>query len=61
MLSIIGFCGIVVGIAEYILGWAWICLWIGHAILTIKSEKFIQLLGWNSVFQILTSLIIYQL
>lgn len=44
ILCAIGFFGIKIGIPEYILGWAWICLWIGHAVLTIKSEKFIQLL-----------------
>ena len=44
ILCAIGFLGIKVGIPEYILGWAWVCLWIGHAILTIKSDKFIRLL-----------------
>jgi UDP-GlcNAc:undecaprenyl-phosphate GlcNAc-1-phosphate transferase len=44
VLCAVGFFGIMIGIPEYILGWGWICLWVGHAILTLKSEKFIQLL-----------------
>lgn len=44
ILCVIGFFGLRVGIPEYVLGWGWVCLWIGHTILTIKSEKFIRLL-----------------
>lgn len=44
ILGAIGFFGMGLGLPEYILGWAWVGLWIGHALLTIQSEKFIQLL-----------------
>jgi UDP-GlcNAc:undecaprenyl-phosphate GlcNAc-1-phosphate transferase len=43
-LAAIGFFGVRVGIPDYVLGWMWVCLWFGHTILTIKSEKFIRLL-----------------
>lgn len=43
-LGSIGFFGIGAGVPEFVLGWMWIALWIGHTILTIKHEKFIQLL-----------------
>lgn len=45
-LGAVGFLGIEWGVPEYILGWGWVALWIGHAFLTIKSDKFIQLLVW---------------
>lgn len=44
LLGFIGFFGIKSGLPEYILGWGWICLWIGHTFLTLKSEQFIRLL-----------------
>jgi len=44
VLGAIGFCGMKLGVPEYILGWGWIALWIGHAVLTIQSERFIRLL-----------------
>ena len=45
-LGAIGFFGIEWGVPEYILGWGWIGLWIGHSFITLKSEKFIRLLVW---------------
>ncbi|OFW86988.1 MAG: hypothetical protein A3J37_05260 [Alphaproteobacteria bacterium RIFCSPHIGHO2_12_FULL_45_9] len=44
LLGAIGFFGIKIGVPEYILGWGWVALWMGHTVLTLKSEKFIQLL-----------------
>lgn len=44
LLGAISYFGILNGIPEYILGWGWILLWIGHTILTIKSEKFVLFL-----------------
>ncbi len=44
LLGSIGFFGIRMGVPEYILGWGWVALWIGHTVLTLKSERFIQLL-----------------
>lgn len=44
LLGAIGFFGIKFGVPEYILGWGWIALWMGHTVLTLKSERFIQLL-----------------
>lgn len=43
-LGAIGFFGMRVGIPEYVLGWGWVALWMGHAVLTIKSEKFVRFL-----------------
>lgn len=43
-LGAIGFFGVKLGVPEYILGWGWVALWMGHTVLTLKSEKFIQLL-----------------
>ena len=40
----IGYIGPKVGIPEPVLGWAWVALWIGHAILTMKPERFIACL-----------------
>lgn len=44
LLGAIGFFGMKLGLPEYVLGWGWIALWMGHTVLTLKSEKFIQLL-----------------
>lgn len=44
LLGAVGFFGIKFGVPEYILGWGWVALWMGHTVLTLKSEKFIQLL-----------------
>lgn len=44
LLGCIGFFGIKLGVPEYVLGWGWVALWMGHTMLTLKSEKFIRLL-----------------
>ena len=44
-LGAIGFFGVRFGISEYILGWGWVALWMGHTFLTLKSDRFIQLLA----------------
>jgi len=46
LLGGIGFFGIRCGVPEYILGWAWVALWMAHTFLTIKSEHFIRLLAF---------------
>ncbi len=38
----IGFWGYKAGIPEPVLGWAWIGLWISHAVLTMKPDRFIS-------------------
>lgn len=43
-LGAIGFFGVRLGVPDFILGWAWVALWMAHTLLTVKSEKFIQLL-----------------
>ncbi len=45
ILGAIGFLGIRSGIPEAALGWAWIALWWGHALLVIKHQKFIDCLS----------------
>lgn len=40
----IGYLGPIMGVPEPVLGWAWIALWLGHAVLVMKPEKFVQLL-----------------
>jgi len=40
-----GYVGIMVGIPEEILGWAWVALWLSHAVLVLKPEKFISFLS----------------
>lgn len=45
LLGAIGFLGEKSGIPDPLLGWAWVALWISHAILTMKHEKFITLLS----------------
>ncbi len=40
----IGYLGLKFGIDEPVLGWAWVTLWIGHAVLVIKSNRFSALL-----------------
>lgn len=44
LLGAIGFFGIRMGIPDYVLGWGWVALWVGHTVLTLQSEKFIRLL-----------------
>ncbi len=44
LLGAVGFVGIRSGILESVLGWAWIALWWGHALLVIKHQKFIDCL-----------------
>lgn len=44
LLGAIGFFGSRLGVPEYILGWLWVTLWIGHTLLTVKAHKFIRLL-----------------
>lgn len=52
MLGAIGFIGAQGGVPEFILGWGWVALWLGHALLTMKSEKFTRLLtALNSKIQ----------
>ena len=43
-LAAIGYGGVAIGIPDFVLGWAWIALWIGHTLLTMKSEAFIRFL-----------------
>lgn len=43
-LGAIGFFGYVAGIPEPVLGWGWIGLWLGHAVLVMKPDAFIALL-----------------
>lgn len=40
----IGYLGPKAGIPEPILGWTWVALWIGHALMTMKPQGFIRLL-----------------
>ena len=42
LLGAIGFFGIKIGVPEYILGWLWIVLWIGHTVLTIRSDCLVR-------------------
>lgn len=44
LLGSIGFFGVKIGLSEAVLGWGWIILWWGHALLVIKSERFISFL-----------------
>lgn len=44
VLGSVGIFGVMAGIPDYVLGWAWVALWMGHTVLTIKNERFIQLL-----------------
>lgn len=41
----VGYAGPKLGIAEPVLGWAWVCLWIGHTVLSMKPERFIGFLS----------------
>lgn len=43
-LGAIGYVGAKQGIPEYVLGWGWIILWWGHALLVIKKDIFIRFL-----------------
>lgn len=45
VLGTVGFVGYVKGIPEPVLGWAWIVLWLGHAVLVMKPEPFIKALA----------------
>ncbi len=43
-LGAIGFVGLKAGIPEPVLGWMWVALWLGHALLVIRHEKFLSVL-----------------
>ena len=43
-LGCVGFFAPKLGVPDFVLGWGWIALWIGHTVLTIKSQAFIRLL-----------------
>lgn len=45
LLGTIGFLGTLADVPAYILGWAWVALWVAHTVLTVHSEKFITLLA----------------
>ncbi|PZP54991.1 MAG: undecaprenyl/decaprenyl-phosphate alpha-N-acetylglucosaminyl 1-phosphate transferase [Micavibrio aeruginosavorus] len=40
----IGYLGLQAGIEEPVLGWAWVSLWIGHAVMTMYPKRFTALL-----------------
>ena len=40
----IGYFGVKLGIPQPILGWLWVTLWLGHAVLVMKAGHFISLL-----------------
>lgn len=44
VLGSIGIFGVMAGVPDFVLGWAWVALWAGHTVLTIKHQRFIQLL-----------------
>lgn len=41
----VGFVGLKAGIPEPVLGWAWVVLWLGHALLVTKPEIFRKILA----------------
>ncbi len=45
VLGAIGFVGYVAGIPEPVLGWGWVALWLGHAVLVTKPQPFIGALS----------------
>jgi len=44
LLGTIGYFSPKFGVPDYILGWGWISLWIGHTVLTIRANQFIKFL-----------------
>ena len=41
----IGYLGVKLGVPEWMLGWAWIALWLSHAVLVMKPARFIAFLS----------------